>query len=508
MDQRVRNSGEAEVAILRLSPEDNLIVARRPLAAGTVLPDGVVLTEAVPAAHKIASRAIAAGELLQRGGLVIGEAAAPISAGALLRPIDVRPRSVSLPVASSLPAAQTTATFEGYLREDGRVGTRNTIGVIIVGNCAATAARRVADWFDEERLASFPNVDAVVPYIHEIGCGIEMTGEPMDLLRRTLSGFIRHPNTFGSIVMALGCERNNLKVFMEQEKLAVGERLQTVTLQEVGGVARAVEIARGMIEVMLPEANKLRRQTVPVSKLTIGLQSANPDGFSGISADPALGMAVDILVAHGGTAILSQTPDVTLAGEVLVGRTANSDVAVALRGRIDWWREYNRGKDTQLNGVLDRGDAQGGLASVQEKALGAMRKAGATPLMAAYRYAQPVEEAGLVFMDGPDYEPVTTTGQIASGATLIAMTTGRGTAFGSQPAPTVKIAASTETYLRMQDDIDFDAGPVLDGAVSVEAMGRRIFEVLLRHASGERTKGEVEGVGENEFVPWPIGVFA
>ncbi|HEY8613252.1 MAG TPA: altronate dehydratase family protein [Roseomonas sp.] len=500
---------------LRLDPLDNVVVARRALAAGESIPvEGIVVAEEMPAGHKIATRAIAAGEPVLRGGIPIGVAAADIASGQRLRATDLSPGGPGLPAALlptsfSAPLADgAPATFRGFLREDGRVGTRNVIGVFVVGNCGATAARQAADWFDEDRLAGFPHVDGVVPYVHEIGCGMEMTGEPMDLLRRTLSGFIRNPNTAGAVVVALGCERNNLKVFLEQERLAVGDRLQTVTIQEVGGMRRAVDTAKAMVAAMLPAANAARRQEVSAAHLVLGLQGGAPDGFAGLSANPALGVAVDLLVRAGGTAILSETPEILLTEESFLARAGTPALAEALRARLDWWRDYNRGKDTQLNGVLDRGHAAAGLASVLEKSQDGIRKAGSAPLSGVFRYGERVTGPGLVFMDTPDYDPVAVTGQIAGGATLIAMTTGRGTAFGSLPAPTVKIASNSETFVRMSDDIDIDCGPVLDGAVSMEAMGRRIFDALLRHASGEKTKGEIEGMGENEFVPWPIGVFA
>jgi altronate hydrolase len=497
---------------IRLDPGDNVLVARRALPAGSRLPaEGIAVAEDVPAAHKLFARAIAAGEPVLRGGVTIGVAAAPLSAGQRLRAIDLSPAATparAVAPLAPLPSAEARATFRGFVRPDGRVGTRNTIGVFVVGNCGATAARQAADWFDEDRLADFPNVDAVVPYVHEIGCGMEMTGEPMDLLRRTISGFIRNSNTAGAVVVALGCERNNLKGFLEQERLAVGERLQTVTIQEVGGIRKAVDAAKAMVQAMLPAANGARREEVSAEHLVLGLQTGAADGFTGLSANPALGAAVDLLVRHGGTAILSETPEILLAEDAFLARAATPAVAEALRARLDWWRGYNRGKDTQLNGRLDRGHERGGLASVLEKSLDGISKAGRAPLAAVYRYAEPVTERGLVFMDTPDYDPVAVTGQIAGGVTMVAMTTGQGTAFGSLPAPTVKISSNSDTFARMADDIDLDCGPVLDGAVGVEEMGRRIFKTILRHASGEKTKGEFEGMGENEFVPWPIGVLA
>ncbi|MCR0982363.1 UxaA family hydrolase [Roseomonas populi] len=491
---------------IRADLRDNTATALRPLRAGAVLDAGVTAREDVPPGHKLALRDIGRGEAVLKAGIPIGVAAVDIPAGArvhggLLAPATAAP----LPVAG--PARATAAaTFQGFLRQDGRVGTRNFIGVVIASNCGATAARQAADWFDEERLADFPNVDGVVPLIHAMGCGMEMTGEPMDLLRRTLSGVIRNPNMAGAVIVALGCERNNLKVFLEKEGLEVGDRLRTVTLQEVGGTRAAVEAAKAGVQAMLPAANAARRTTVLASRLVLGLQTGAADGLCGLSANPALGVAVDMLVAQGGTAILSETPDILLSGDAFAGRVASPEVAAALRERLGWWQEYGSGRESRLDGNLDRGGERGGFASGLERALDGLGKAGSTPIAAVHRYAERVRGPGLVFMDSPDHDPVSVTGQAAAGATLIAMTTGLGTDFGSLPAPTVKIASNSETYRRMSEAIDLDAGPVLDGTETVEAAGERIFQAILRHASGEKTKGEIEGMGESGFAPWPIGV--
>jgi altronate hydrolase len=496
----------------RADQSDNVAVALRAVAAGTVL-DGVTVEQPVPAGHKVTVAAIRAGEPIRKGGTAIGVAAADLAPGQLVAAQHIRldpALPIALPASAGgvevLPEARR-ATFQGFVRPDGRVGTRNTIGVFVVGNCGATAARKAADHFDAERLAAYPNVDAVVPYVHEIGCGMEMTGEPMDLLRRTISGTIRNPNTAAAVVIALGCERNNLRGFLEQEKLEVGPRLHTITIQDIGGIKNAVAEAIRLIETMLPEVNKAQRQTVGAEHLTLGLKSGASDGLTGLSANPALGAAVDLLVRHGGTAIMAETPELLPLEPAVAARAATPEVGEKLAERLAWWRQYNAGKDTQATGRLSRGEEAAGLANLLEKGLGGTRKAGTTPLKDVYRYAEPVRERGLVFMDTPGYDPVSVTGQIAGGANLIAFTTGQGSTFGSLPAPTVKLAASSDLYRRMEEDMDIDCGPVLEG-ISAEEMGRRIFERLLRHASGEKTKSEIDGMGENEFVPWPIGVLA
>jgi len=482
--------------LIKLHPDDNVATAGA---------DG----QGVRAGHKAAVRLIRQGEPVIKGGVAIGVALIDIAEGHLAdgTSIGALAEGLSWIPSDKPPIDAKPAFFEGIVRADGRVATRNMLGVLVVGNCAATVARQTADWFDEERLADFPNVDGVVAFVHEIGCGMEMTGEPMDLLRRTIAGFIRHPNMAGAVVLALGCERNNLKIFLEQQQLTLGDRLHALTMQENGGTLRTAEEARRLISSMLPEANKARRQTVSAAHLTVGLQSSAIDGFTGISANPALGVAVDLLTAQGGTAILSETPDLIPIADHLVARAADAETAERLKERLSWWSEtYARGCDVERDGRLNPASAAAGLATVREKALDSLAKAGTARISGVRRYAEEVTAKGLTFMDTPSYDPIAVTGQIAGGANLIAFTTGRGDAFGSYPAPTFTIASNNEAYLRTGGDVDLNAGEVIDGEATVEALGRRIFDRLLAHASGVKTRSEEEGMGENEFAPWPIGV--
>ena len=397
-----------------------------------------------------------------------------------------------------MPAAPL-ATFEGIVRADGRVATRNYLGVFVVGNCGATVARKIADWFTEARLADYPNLDGVVPFVHEIGCGMEMTGEPMDLLRRTIAGTLRNPNIAGGLVIALGCERNNIYGFMEQEKLQTGAMLKTLVMQELGGTANTVEAGIAAIQEMLPQANDCRRETVSAAHLVVGLQTAGRDGTVAVNADRALGAAVDLLIAAGGTAVLSGTVDVAQGGESLAARATTPAVRAALAERVDWWRSYHAGRDTRL---------QDNSPPAAHAAAAGLQRGGRAPLAAVIGYARPIDTRGLVFMDAPAYEAVSATGQIASGANLVCVTTATGSAFGSLPAPTLKLAETSALFARMEDDLDIDCGPVGIGEASVDVMGQRIFAQMLAHASGARTKSEDLGIGENEFVPWPIGVLA
>lgn len=501
---------------IRLDPNDNVVVARAAIAAGTPVPDEqLTALQDVPAGHKLAARFIAKGEKVLKYNTVIGYAAKDLPPGTWMHSHniafgetdrDYRFGQDYQPVAI-LPPEQR-AQFMGIVREDARVATRNYLGVFVVGNCGATAARKIADYFDDERLADFANVDGVVPYVHEMGCGMEMTGEPMDLLRRTIAGHIRHPNTAGALVIALGCERNNIWSFLEQEKLMVGPKLQTLVIQDSGGMLETIAKGKDIIRAMLPEANKVERVPCSAEHITVGLQCGGSDGFSGLSANPALGVAMDLLVQNGGTAILSETSEIYGVEHTLTCRAVTPAVGQKLVDRMNWWLAYNKGRDTQINGRVSPGNNAGGLANVLEKSLGGAKKGGNSPLMEVYEYAHPVTQHGLVFMDTPGYDPVSATGQIAGGANLIAFTTGRGSCFGSVPAPTVKLASNTPMYERMKNDMDINCGTVIDGQATLQDMGQQIFELILRTASGQKTKSEIVGMGENEFAPWPIGVLA
>jgi altronate hydrolase len=331
----------------------------------------------------------------------------------------------------------------------------------------------------------------------------------MELLRRTMAGYARHPNLAAALIVGLGCERNQLKGLMAQEQLQEGARLHTFIMQESGGTRRTIEAGIAAVRALLPEANKVKRETVSASHLCVGLQCGGSDGFSSITANPALGAAVDILARHGGTGILSETPEIYGVEHTLTRRAASRAIGEQLIERIRWWKdEYSVGRDVQINGQVSPGNQIGGLANIFEKSLGSAMKGGTGPLMAVYRYAEPVTAKGFVFMDTPGFDPVSATGQIAGGANLIAFTTGRGSMFGSKPAPCVKLATNTPMFQRLEEDMDINCGEILDGTASVQEMGQRIFELFLRTASGQASKSEQLGLGDHEFVPWQIGIMS
>ncbi|MBE0615439.1 MAG: altronate dehydratase [Burkholderiales bacterium] len=500
---------------IRLHPNDNVLVARTDLAQGSkIAEEGLTCLNRIPAGHKLAARAIAKGEPVLKYNTVIGFASAEIAAGTLLHRLNMEFREFDRDYAYArdykpvdmVPEAER-ATFMGIVREDGRVATRNFIGIVSTVNCSATVSHRMADWFTPERLAAFPNIDGVAAFTHSSGCGMELSGEPMDLLRRTLAGYIRHPNMAAVLVVGLGCERNQINSLFDSEKLSNGTKLHSFIMQDTGGTRKTIEAGVAAIQALLPEANQVKREPVPASHITVGLQCGGSDSFSSITANPALGAAMDILVRHGGTAVLSETPEIYGVEHTLTRRAVSREVGEKLIARIRWWKDvYALGRDVQINGVVSPGNQAGGLANILEKSLGSAMKGGTGPLMEVYKYAELVKQRGFVFMDTPGYDPVSATGQIAGGANVICFTTGRGSAFGCKPAPSIKLATNTPMYRKLEEDMDINCGQILDGTASMDEMAEQIFQLVLRTASGDKTKSELFGLGDHEFVPWQIGI--
>ena len=500
---------------IRIHPADNVVIARRQLLGGTALEgEGVTVAGLVPPGHKVATRAIAVGEAVRRYNQVIGVATAPIAPGQHVHTHNLAFSAFSRahePGAGAVPTAfvDTPATFDGIVRADGRIATRNYIGVLTSVNCSATAARAIADHFRRdirpEALADFPNVDGVVALTHGMGCATASDGEELQVLRRTLGGYARHPNFAAVLVVGLGCETNQIQGLIAQEGLSEGANLATFNIQDTGGTAKTVARGIELIRGMLPGANRVKRQPVPASHLTVGLQCGGSDGYSGISANPALGAAVDRLVRHGGTAILSETPEIYGGEHLLTRRAVSAAVADKLLARIAWWEAYTARNGMQMDNNPSAGNKAGGLTTILEKSLGAIAKSGTTNLVDVVEFAQAVTARGFVYMDTPGYDPVSATGQVAGGANLICFTTGRGSAYGCAPSPSLKFSTNTALWLKQQDDIDLDCGGIVDGAETVDEAGERIFRLMLETASGRHTKSELHGYGQNEFVPWQLG---
>ncbi|MCC7276299.1 MAG: altronate dehydratase [Alphaproteobacteria bacterium] len=496
---------------VRLNPSDNVVVARTDLLPGTALPGEGVTTKAhVPPGHKVATAAIAEGEVVRKYAQIIGFAARAIAPGEHVHTHNLAMGDFARDYAHGETATPTAyvaeaATFQGIVRPDGRVATRNYIGVLTSVNCSAHVANMVADKFRHGALAAFPNVDGVVALTHGTGCGMASEGEAMDVLRRTIAGYARHPNFWGVLVIGLGCESNQIGGLMRAEGLATSSQFHAMTIQDTGGTRKTVAEAVARVEEMLPLANAVTRQTVPAKHLTLALQCGGSDGYSGITANPALGAAVDLLVRHGGAAVLSETPEIYGAEHLLTRRAVSREVGEKLVARIKWWEDYTARTGNEMNNNPSPGNKAGGLTTILEKSLGAVAKGGSTNLVDVYKYAEPITARGFVFMDTPGYDPVSATGQVAGGANIVCFTTGRGSVFGCKPAPSLKLATNTSLWHRMMDDMDINCGGIVDGTASVQEVGEQIFRLILATASGQQTKSEEMGFGEEEFTPWQIG---
>jgi len=509
----IRADGDA--LVIRIHPRDDVVIARRQLVGGTRIEnEGITVSGLVPPGHKIATRAIAAGEPVRRYDQIIGTARQAIAAGQHVHTHNLEFSSFARDYAAASGAQPTDyaaerATFDGIVRADGRVATRNYIGILTSVNCSATVARAIADHFRRDTnpraLERFPNVDGVIALTHGAGCATASDGEPLQVLRRTLGGYARHPNFASVMVVGLGCETNQINGMLEQESLVTGAQLHAFNIQETGGTKKTVAHGIELVEWLLEEANRVQRTPVPASHIMVGLQCGGSDGYSGISANPALGAAVDRLVRHGGTAILSETPEIYGGEHLLTRRAVSQAVADKLIARIRWWERYCEKNDAEMDNNPSAGNKAGGLTTILEKSLGAIAKSGTTNLVDVFEYAQPVTSQGLVFMDTPGYDPVSATGQVAGGANLICFTTGRGSAYGCAPSPSLKLSTNTALWQKQEDDIDINCGEVIDGSASIDEMGERIFRLMLATASGRKTKSEVHGYGQNEFVPWSLG---
>jgi altronate hydrolase len=487
------------------------------LPAGTELVVGdlvVTLRDDVPAGHKVALANVAAGGQVRKYGQVIGVATRPIQVGEHVHTHNLAFADFGRDYAfgqdleaAGRPPVGPTATFKGIVRADGQVATRNYIGILTSVNCSATVARMVAAQFSEgsELLAGYPNVDGVVALTHGSGCGMAGAGEGFELLSRTLSGYARHPNFAALLVIGLGCEVNQVRALTEGFDLAQSTPLLPMTIQDMGGTRATVREATARIRDLAGEVNNVTRTDVPARELVLGLECGGSDAYSGISANPALGVAADLLVAQGGTAVLGETPEIYGAEHLLTRRAVSREVGERLVDRVHWWESYVKSCGASLDNNPSPGNKEGGLTTILEKSLGAVAKGGSSPLAAVYEYAEQVTSKGFVFMDTPGYDPVSVTGMVAGGANVVCFTTGRGSVFGSKPAPCIKLATNSDVYGRMSEDMDVNCGTVVDGTLSVDEVGQEIFDLVLAVASGKRTKSEELGFGDEEFTPWQLG---
>ena len=505
---------------LRLHADDNILVARAEVSAGASIsdsPQGFTASERIELGHKVASKSISAGEPIRKYGQVIGFAIESIQPGEWVHVHNVEPGDLDLDYAFSAdvpapPDPITGRTFRGYRRADGRVGTRNYLGIVSTVNCSATASKYVARAFDEGLLEDYPNIDGIVPLVHQGGCAMQFGGDDHQQLARTLAGFARHPNIGGYLVLGLGCETGQGSFLVDNHGLVQlevpGRESEPIPLvmniQDEGGMRKTVDRAVGVLTEMLPEINAVERTEIPVSELILGTECGGSDGNSGVTANPAVGVASDMLVAAGATSILGETPEIYGGEHLLTRRAASPEIGEKLVALIDWWKDYAGKFGAEINNNPSVGNKKGGLTTIYEKSLGAIAKGGSTALKEVYRYAEAVTAKGFVVMDTPGYDPASITGMVAGGANVLVFTTGRGSCFGCKPVPCIKISSNSPMFDRMSDDMDVNAGRILEGA-TVEDVGEEIFDEIVDVASGKQTKSEAQGIGEEEFCPWSIG---
>jgi len=492
-----------------LHEADNVVVATRRIAPGTRLAgETVVAREIIPSGHKVATAAIASGEPVRKYGQVIGVATKTIAPGAHVHLQNLAMSDERASAGNAVPwnKAQPAKSFRGYRRADGRVGTRNYVGILTSVNCSATVARHIAEAAERNGLlAGYENVDGIVPITHVSGCGMAGEGEGFDMLRRTLWGTAANANFGAILLVGLGCEVIQIDRLKNDYGLGSSDAFQSFTIQDTGGTKRAIEEGLARLAALLPQVNAISRSEVPASEIVLGLQCGGSDAWSGVTSNPGLGNASDRLTALGATVILSETPEIYGAEHLLYARAKSPAVSAKLRARLDWWERYTKLHGAEMNNNPSPGNKAGGLTTILEKSLGAVAKGGTSPLNDVIEYAAPLKERGLVFMDSPGFDPCSATGQVASGATLIAFTTGRGSAFGCKPSPSIKLSSNSEIYRRMRDDIDIDCGSIVSGEATVEKKGAEILDYLLEVASGRQSKSEELGYGGAEFVPWQIG---
>lgn len=486
-------------------------------------PNPVVALQDIPAGHKLATIDRKTGDEIFKYGWPIGVASAPIQRGGHIHDHNLRceHKLDYTGLATQTPASPepiTGKTFEGYVRSDGHVGTRNYIAVISTVNCSAGVSNAIARAFDEESLRNFPNVDGVVAFTHDSGCGMALDGIKHRTLSRVLGGIARHPNIAAYVLVGLGCEQNTLGHLQKQQKLVQlpgmkwhgsdgssrTAEVPVLTIQDTGGTRATVRRGIELVRELLPQVNALQRTTVPASALVLATKCGGSDGYSGITANPALGVVSDMVVACGGVSILSETTELYGAEQLFTKRAQSESVARQLLDKLQWWREYTEhyGEDIDNNPSL--GNKAGGLTTIVEKSLGAASKGGTTALQSVIEYAAPIATRGLVIMDAPGFDPVCVTGMVASGANMVVFTTGRGSCYGCKPVPSIKVATNSALYARMQDDMDLNMGTIVDHE-SMEEAGQRMFDAILETASGKKTKSELLGYGDDEFTPWSIG---
>lgn len=511
----VTNVSLNQVAI-RLHPHDQVAIAKTNLQIGTILELGgaasnqVRISRFIASGHKVALQAVGAGQPVYRYGQAIGFASQPIQPGEHVHTHNLSVQEfsrdyafgVDLKPVTYVPAADRR-TFLGYRRANGKVGTRNYIAIIASVNCSAHTSREIAHYFTPERLAAYPNVAGVIALAHHSGCATRVGGADYVLLQRTLAGMARHPNVGACLFIGLGCETNQIGDLLANFGFN-GDAPPNLIIQELGGIRKTVQAGVEAVEQLLPLVNAAQRTPQPASELVVALQCGGSDGWSGVTANPVLGLVADEVVRQGGAAVLAETPEVYGAEHLLTRRAITPEVGQKLVAKVRWWEGYTRQHGLEIDNNPSPGNKAGGLTTIYEKSLGAVAKGGQMPLVDVYEYAEPITARGFSFMDSPGYDPVSVTGQVAGGCNVVLFTTGRGSVFGFKPAPSIKVATNSTTYERMAEDMDVNAGRVLTES-TLEEVAAELFELVIAIASGQPSKSEAQGVGEAEFNPWNLG---
>jgi len=493
--------------IIKLNALDNVAIAPMNIPVGVKINSNLIAQTNIPFGHKISLSEIKKGNLIYKYGQIIGIATDFIKKGTHVHSHNLAfhefNRSFKNKKIKKQSIKKNNIFFNGYKRKNGSVGTRNYIGLISTVNCSATVVKKIADklnkYLDDK---DFNNIDGAVCLKHSSGCGMNTSGKGMEVFNRTIEGFKTHQN-FGKVfVVGLGCECAQISLYKNQD---LNNEIEYLNIQDEGGTNKIINNVYNKIIAEIPKINSYQRTKTPISELNLALQCGGSDSYSGITANPALGVAADLLVSNGGVVILSETPEIYGAEHLLIERSLNNEIIERLTNHIKWWKQYTKINEGSLDNNPTPGNKKGGLTTILEKSLGAVAKSGNSPLVDVLDYAQKISKKGFQFMDSPGFDPVSVTGQVAAGANLICFTTGRGSCFGFKPTPSIKISTNTNMFNNLHEDMDINAGTIMDGLNTLEEIGNIIFKELISVASGKKTKSEINGYGDDEFNPWIIG---
>jgi len=497
--------------IIKLNKKDNVAVAPMPIPAHTevdLVDLNVISSDAIPFGHKIALSKIEKNSFIYKYGQIIGIASKDILPGEHVHSHNLEfsefDRFFEIKDNKNKEINNSNDVFfEGFKRKNGKSGTRNYIGLLSTVNCSATVVKKIADTVNySSKLKEYANIDGAVCLKHSSGCGMNTSGYGMTIFNQTIEGFKKHPNFAKVFVIGLGCECAQISLYQDGQQ---DDRVVYMNIQDEGGTKKIIENVSSQIIEMLPYLNKEKRVKIPISELTVALQCGGSDAYSGITANPALGHASDLIVKHGGSTILAETPEIYGAEHLLFERAGNAEIVKKLQKKIDWWKHYTSINEGSLDNNPSPGNKKGGLTTILEKSLGAVAKSGTSIMEDVLSFAEPIKKKGFNYMDSPGYDPVSVTGQVASGSNVICFTTGRGSCFGFKPTPSIKISTNTNLFNRLEEDMDINAGTIMDGESGIAEIGERIFNHIIDTASGKLTKSEINGYGDDEFNPWVIG---